>query len=168
MYLPGTMRDAERVTAEENRLRARSLEKAHGGVYSTLADTFQRPYALLLLEEMGVGDLEQDGVKLVITTGQDALSRGNENDNINHWLSDLAGLQQVPEMMLRGIKLVDFAKKTAAGRDVDYTALVMTEQEMQQAATAQQQAQEQAVAGQELAKKADPEQLAAAMQQSRG
>jgi len=168
MYLPGTMRDAERVTAEENRLRARSLEKAHGGVYSTLADTFQRPYALLLLDEMGVGNLDTDGVKLVITTGQDALSRGNENDNINHWLSDLAGLGQVPEPVLRGIKIIDFAKKTAAGRDVDYSAIVMSEQEMQQAAQAQQQQQEQAVAGQELAKKADPEQLAAAMQQGRG
>jgi hypothetical protein len=165
MYLPGTMRDAERVTAEENRMRARSLEKAHGGVYSTLADTLQRPYALLLLNEMGISNLSQDGVKLAITTGQDALSRGNENDNIAHFFQDLSGLQAVPEPILATFKMVDLAKKLAAGRDVDYGSFVMDETEMQQAQAQNQQAQERQVAGQELAKKADPEQLAAAMQQ---
>ncbi len=164
MYLPGTMRDAERVTAEENRLRARSLEKAHGGVYSTLADTLQRPYAMLLLNEMGITNLSQDGVKLAITTGQDALSRGNENDNIAHFFQDLNGLAAVPEPILQTFKMTDLTKKLAAGRDVDYASFVMNEQEMQQAQTAQQQNQERQVAGQELAKKADPEQLAAAMQ----
>lgn len=164
MYLPGTMRDAERVTAEENRLRARSLEKAHGGVYSTLADSLQRPYAMVLLDEMGISGLEQDGVKLAITTGHEALSRGNENDNINHWFADLQGLQAVPEPILRTFRLTDLARKTAAGRDVDYNAFVMDEAEQNQANAQAQEQQERAIAGQELAKKAEPEQLAAAMQ----
>jgi hypothetical protein len=165
MYLPGTMRDAERVTAEENRLRASSLEKAHGGVYSALADGMQRPYAKLLLWEMEVRNLEADGVKIQITTGLDALSRSAENDKINHWLSDLSQLGAVPEPILGTFKLNEFVKKTAAGRDVDAQSFVMDEQEQAQMQQAAQQQQERAVAGQELAKKAEPEQLAAAMQQ---
>lgn len=166
MYLPGTMRDAERVTAEENRLRASSLEKAHGGVYSTLADSLQRPYAMLLLTEMGVDGLEEGGVKMQITTGLDALSRGSENDKINHWISDLSQLQAVPPAILGTFKLNDFVKKTAAGRDVDAQSFIMNEQEQAQAQQAAQGAQERAVAGEQLAKKAEPEQLAAAMQQA--
>lgn len=165
MYLPGTMRDAERVTAEETRLRASSLEKAHGGVYSALADSMQRPYAKLLLWEMEVRDLEADGVKIQITTGLDALSRGSENDKINHWISDLSNLQAVPPQILGTFKLNEYAKKTAAGRDVDAAAFVMNEKEQAQANQAMQQQQERAVAGEELAKKAEPEQLAQAMQQ---
>lgn len=165
MYLPGTMRDAERVTAEENRMRARSLEKAHGGVYSILGDTMQKPYAMVILEEMGIDGLEADGVKIVVTTGMDALSRGNENDKINHWLSDLSQLANVPPAILQTFKIADFTKKTAAGRDVDHTAFVMDEQEAAQAQQAAQGAQERAIAGEELAKKAEPEQLAAAMRQ---
>lgn len=165
MYLPGTMRDAERVTAEENRLRARSLEKTHGGVYSTLGETFQEPYAKLLLAEMNIGDLEQDGVRLTITTGLDALSRGNENDKINHWIADLNAVAQVPEPILATFDLTKFAKKTAAGRDVDHSAFVRKEEEQAQVNAQNQAAQERAVVGQEFAKKAEPEQLAAAMQQ---
>lgn len=165
MYLPGTMRDAERVTAEENRLRAASLEKAHGGVYSQLADTMQRPYATLLLWEMEVRNLEADGVKLQITTGLDALSRGSENDKINHWISDLSQLAAVPEPILGTFKLNEFTLKTAAGRDVDAQAFVMNETEQTQANAARQQSQERNMAGEALAKNADPEQLAQAMQQ---
>lgn len=165
MYLPGTMRDAERVTAEENRLRAASLEKAHGGVYSQLADSLQRPYANLLLWEMDLKNLESDGVKIQITTGLDALSRGSENDKINHWISDLSNLQAVPEAIIGTFKLNEFVKKTAAGRDVDHASFIMNEKEQAQANQAMQQQQERAVAGQELAKKAEPEELAAAMQQ---
>ena len=168
MYLPGTMRDAERVTAEENRMRAASLEKAHGGVYSQLAEDVQKPYGKLLLWEMDVQGLEQDGIKIQVTTGQDALSRGTENDKINHWLADLSNLQAVPPAILGTFKLNEFVKKTAAGRDVDAQSFVMNETEQAQANQAMQDAQAQQEMGSELAKKAEPEELSAAMQQRRG
>ena len=168
MYLPGTMRDAERVTAEENRLRAAALERAHGGVYSQLAEGVQKPYGQLLLWEMNVSGLEQDGIKLQITTGADALSRGSENDKINHWLSDLSNLGAVPPAILGTFKLNEFVKKTAAGRDVDAQAFVMNEQEQAQANQAMQDQLAQQEMGSALAKKAEPDELAAAMQQGRG
>lgn len=165
MYLPGTMRDAERVTAEENRMRAATLEKAHGGVYSQLSETMQRPYGKLLLWEMDVKNIETNGVRIDITSGMDALSRGSENDKINHWISDLSQLQAVPPQILQGWNLQKFSQVTAAGRDVDASKFVLTEQEMQQMAQANEQAQAQAVAGEAIAKRGDPKDVAAAMQQ---
>ncbi len=164
MFLPGTMRDAERVTAEETRMRAASLNQAHGGVYSMLGDNLQLPYARIILGEMGLADLESQGIKITIITGLDALSRGNENDKINHWISDLNQLQAVPPEILQGWDLNEFSKKTATGRDVD-ASWVLDPQQLQQKQAAMQKAQEQQVMGQEMAKKAEPEQLAAAMQQ---
>lgn len=164
MYLAGTMRDAERVTAEENRLRARSLEQAHGGVYSSLAVTMQKPLARLYLQEMKVTGLEEAGVKMTITTGLDALSRGNENDRINHWFADLAAANNLPPQFIPYFRSEDFLKATASGRDVDHTKYLNTEEEVQQQMAAQQEANAQNVAGEALAKNADPEKLAATMQ----
>jgi hypothetical protein len=129
MYLPSTMRDAERVTAEENRLRAVSLEKAHGGVYSALSDSLQKPLATLILAGMGLGGLEKQGVQIQITTGIDALSRGSENDKINHWLADLQGIQAIPPDILAVFDVEAFAKVTAAGRDVDFTKFILTNEQ---------------------------------------
>lgn len=165
MYLPGTMRDAERVTAEENRLRARSLEKAHGGVYSSLSATMQRPYAKLLFDEMNVTGLEAAGVKIAITTGLDALSRGNENDKINHWFADLSQMANVPPQLLSRIKQDDFMKTTASGRDVDFAKFMMTEEEFNSAQAQAQEQGERNATGEAMVKNAEPEQLAQAMQQ---
>lgn len=141
MYLPSTMRDAERVTAEENRLRARELENAHGGVYSVLSQTLQRPLAMMMLNELGMGNLETQGVNVQITTGLDALSRGNENDKINHWISDLANTANVPEDARGRFMMSEFMKTTAAGRDVDFTNFIMSDADFE-AKVAQQQQQE--------------------------
>jgi hypothetical protein len=165
MYLPSTMRDAERVTAEENRLRARELESGHGGVYSMLADGLQKPLAILIFNQMGISDLESSGVEIVISAGLNALSRGAENDKINHWMSDLSQTNNVPPDVRQRIKMSDFLQVTAAGRDVDFSKFIMNENEFQQAMAQAQQQQTQAMGQQELMKKADPEQLAGALQQ---
>jgi hypothetical protein len=164
MFLPGTMRDAERVTAEENRLRARSLEQAHGGVYSSLAVTMQKPYARLLLEEMNVKGLSESGVSIDITTGIDALSRGNENDRINHWFADLAAANNIPPHLQPYFRSEDFLKTTASGRDVDHSKLLNTEEEVQAQMAAQQEAQAQNIAGEAMVKNADAQDVAQAMQ----
>src|SRR5690606_19590600 len=44
-------RDAERVTAEEIRANIQELETSHGGIYSRLADEWQRPLIMMLLAE---------------------------------------------------------------------------------------------------------------------
>jgi hypothetical protein len=164
MYLPGTMRNAERVTAEENRLRAASLEKAHGGVYSQLADSLQKPYAKLLLSEMNVKNLEQAGVNIEIVTGLGALTRGSTNDRIVHWLADMSGVNNLSPTLQQVFKMSDFARVTAAGRDVDASTFILDDAQQAQAQQMAQNTATQGVMGQELAKKADPKQLAQAMQ----
>ena len=163
MYLPSTMRDAERVTAEENRLRARELENAHGGVYSALAVSLQKPLAKLIFQEMGISDIETGGVNVSIATGLSALSRGNENDKINHWLSDVTVTNNLPEDLRGRIKMADFLKVTATGRDVDFSKFLMSEEEFAALMQQQQQAEMGQQAQGEMMKKATPEQLAGAM-----
>ena len=62
-------------------------------------------------------------------------------------------------------KFPAFLQVTAAGRDVDFSKFIMNENEFQQAMAQAQQQQTQAIGQQELMKKADPEQLAGALQQ---
>jgi hypothetical protein len=107
------------------------LENTHGGVYSALAESLQRPLALLLFAEMGLDGLEAEGITLNITTGMDALSRGNENDKINYWLSDLNNAAQLPQEAAGRMQWEDFMKVTAAGRDVDFTKFIMSETDYQ-------------------------------------
>lgn len=115
-----------------------SLEKAHGGVYSSLAEGLQSPLSNLVFSEMGILDeIQKAGILVSITTGLEALSRGNENDRINYWLSDLANAGQLPEEPRQRMKWDEFMKVTAAGRDVDFTKFILTEDE---AISAQQQA----------------------------
>jgi hypothetical protein len=142
MYAPSTLRSGERVTAEEVRIRATELENAHGGVYSSLAEQLQKPLAKLVLSEMNVTGLNEANVSLDITTGVDALSRGNDNDKIRTWLGDVQALAGLPPEVLQRFNLESYLKVTAAGRDVDFTKIVLTEQEV--AAIAQQAAQQQA------------------------
>lgn len=144
MYMPSTMRDAERVTAEENRIRANALENTHTGVYSTLSEDLQYPFSLLIFNEMGITKMLDSNVEIEITTGLSALSRGAENDKINHWIDDLTRTNNVPEDARGRLKMSDFMKVTAAGRDIAFNKFIMTDDEFQ--ALQEQQAQAQAAA----------------------
>jgi hypothetical protein len=118
----------------------------------------------MLLSEMGVKDLTNSGVTMTITTGLDALSRGNENDKINHWFSDISQMNNLPQHLMPWFNHDNYLKVTASGRDVDFGKVLFTSEQVAQNQAAQQNQQETAIAGQELAKKASPEQLAQAMQ----
>lgn len=50
--IPGSIRDAERVTAEEIRLISQELETSLGGVYTLLTNELQRPMLRLLLKRL--------------------------------------------------------------------------------------------------------------------
>lgn len=96
-----TVRDAERVTAEEIRYIAMELEGAFGGLYSRLALEWQKYEA-----EYAVGQIdfktELPGSKLkafevIITTGLESLSREGQLDNLRRAITDLQMLDAVPE-----------------------------------------------------------------------
>lgn len=162
LVLSTQIRDSERTTAEENRLRAAELNKAHGGVFGNLSLTCQRPIATLLLRDIDV-ILGDSGIEPVIMTGLDAMGRMSENEKIRYAFDDMALLNNVPEELRARFKIANLISTILTGRDID-ADILMTEEEFQEMQQAQQQAQEQQMAGEELLKKADSGDIAAGMQ----
>lgn len=142
-------RDAERVTAEEVRLTAMELESSFGGVYSNLAVTMQRPLARWALGETGIKVRGLD-LEIIILTGLDALSRGADIENLRLALTDLGNCAALPEPLLGRIKWRELSDFIGAGRQVDLTRFLLTDDEyaaQQEAAQQSQVAADAAVAG---------------------
>ncbi len=145
-------RDAERVTAEEVRLMAESLDAGLAGLYSDLSDQLQLPMiqaVVRIMTESGeLQALPEELVEPQITTGLDAIGRGNERNRLLGWIQTLQGAIG-PEGVLQRLKVDAFANRLASYDHVDVQGLVLTEQELQDAAQQEQQARlaEQAVSG---------------------
>lgn len=92
----GTIRNAERVTAEEVRQVAQELEDALGGVYTVMAAEFQLPFTKRLLyvmqREGEIKPLPKNSVKPVVVTGFDALGRAHSNNRIRAFIADSVNL----------------------------------------------------------------------------
>jgi len=161
LVLSSQIRDSERTTAEENRLRAQELNKAHGGVFGNLALTLQTPLATLLLRDLDV-ILSGTGIKPVIMTGLDAMGRASENEKYLYLFNDLAAMNNVPESFLGWFKGNELLVKLGTGRDVD-TSVIKTSEEYQAEQQAAQEQQTQTTASEALIDKATPEQLAESM-----
>lgn len=142
MLNSGMVRDAERVTAEEIRMIAQELENAHGGVYSRLAHQWQQPLAYILLDSIGF-DGSQWGVEPKIVTGMDNLSRAGEMDNLRLWVADMAMLEGVPEDIRRVINPLRFAEFCGLNRQVEWSKLCYTDEELQAQADREMQQQQQ-------------------------
>jgi len=165
LVLSTQLRDAERVTAEENRLRAQELNKAHGGVFGNLALILQRPVAELLLRDLDV-IVKGSTVEPVVMTGLDAMGRTSENEKILAAFNDLTVLNTVPEEIRARLKASDLLKTIFLGRDVD-ADITMTEEEFLVKQAEMAEAQAKAQAGESMIDKAEPEQLAQGLQESR-
>lgn len=163
LVLSSQMRSAERVTAEENRLRAQELDTAHGGTFSNFSQIWQAPTANLLMRDINV-DLKGSGVEPVIITGLDAMGRTADNEKFLYLVNDLAAMQNIPEEVRGRIKPDELLLFLSHGRDVDITKLVMTIEEYQQAQAEQAAAQQAMMASQEMVKKAEPDQIARGLQ----
>lgn len=87
-----TIRNAERVTAEEVRLLAQELEDVLGGVYTVLAQEMQLPFLNRLMEIMRrAGELPswpKGAVRPIITTGFEALGRNHSVNSLRSMLAD--------------------------------------------------------------------------------
>lgn len=90
-----TIRDAERVTAEEIRAVAQELEDSFGGTYSVLSAEVQLPYARRLLHIL---NKQKKAPKLpatvtpMIVTGFSALGQNHEIAAIRDWVIDLKNM----------------------------------------------------------------------------
>lgn len=141
----GTVRDAERVTAEEIRAMAQELEDVLGGVYTMLSNDLQVPFVrrhLAMMKDRGElrGLVDTGVLEPKIVTGFDALGRGHELNRFRAFYADLAGIVG-PEAAQQLMSSERVAQMLATKHNVDIASLLKTEEELeqeQQAAMAQQ------------------------------
>ncbi len=140
----GTVRQAERVTAEEIRMLGMELESALGGLYSLLSSEMQLPLVNRLMEVMNkknkLPKIPKDVVKPIIITGVEALGRGNDLQKLDLFL---AGAAQVvgPEAIAQFVKVSEYFKRRAISLGIKTDGLVKSEEEMAMEAQQAQQMQ---------------------------
>lgn len=131
-------RNGDRVTAEEIRLLANELEDQLGGIYSVLSQSLQFPLVNIIVAAMtrdkSLPPLPKGLVQISITTGLDALGRGQDADRLAQFKADIADIPGAPQ----AVKMPEFVSRFAIARGIDTDGLIKTDQEMQQE---QQQAQ---------------------------
>jgi len=89
----GTVRNAERVTAEEIRDTAQEIEDVLGGTYTVLAVELQLPFVrrqMAMMQQKGeIQQLPEGIVDPVIVTGFEALGRNHSVNKLRAWLADI-------------------------------------------------------------------------------
>jgi len=133
----GTVRQAERVTAEEIREMAQELEDVLGGVYTFLTRELQLPIVrrvIHILEKSNkLPKLPEGSTSITIVTGFEALGRNQTVNRLRRWLSDAAALLG-PEALLRRINDGEVIKRLGTGHGVeDLKGLLKTDEEIEQA-----------------------------------
>tara|TARA_X000001388_G_scaffold43384_3_gene30473 strand:- start:201 stop:1724 length:1524 start_codon:yes stop_codon:yes gene_type:complete len=135
-----TIRQAERVTAEEVRLVTMSIERQLGGVYSLLSQELQLPLVELLMSKMKkqkrLPEIPKNLVQAAVITGIEALGRGNDLNKLDMYL---AGIAQIlgPEMLGQFINMREYMDRRATALGIDTKGLVKSEEELQQEAQMQ-------------------------------
>lgn len=140
----GTVRNAERVTAEEIRAQAQELEDVLGGVYTVLGRELQHPlvvrFMAIMRENRELPPFPKvDGrssITPMIVTGFDALGRGHELNRFRALYADLQGILG-PEGAQAIFSRERVAQRLATQHNVDIDDLLLTDEE-KQAAMAQQ------------------------------
>lgn len=130
-----TIRNAERVTAEEVRLVTQSIERQLGGIYSILSQEFQLPLVGRVIDRLTkakkMPKLPKDFVTPTIVTGIDALGRGNDLNRLDVYLQ---GIGQIlgPQMIQQYIDVREYLNRRAASLGIETAGLVKTEEQLQQ------------------------------------
>mgnify|MGYP003650864790 FL=1 len=139
-----TIRNADRVTAEEVRLVTQSIERQLGGIYSVLSMEFQLPLVNRMMDRMQkqkkLPKIPKDKVKPAIVTGIEALGRGNDLNRLDIYLSGIAQILG-PEAIGRYINISEYMARRASALGIDTDGLVRSQEELQ--AMAQQEQQQQ-------------------------
>lgn len=135
MLNSAVQRQGERVTAEEIRYVASELEDTLGGVYSILSQELQLPIVRILLNQLQataqIPDMPKEAVEPTVSTGVEALGRGQDLDKLNQFLSAMANVSQLqadPDLNMSNIKL-----RLANAIGIDTSGLLLTEAEKAQA-----------------------------------
>lgn len=127
-------RNAERVTAEEIKYVAGELESALGGIYGILTQEFQQPLLRVIMNKMKrekkLPPLPDDSVRFVITTGLEALGRGQDLNKLMSFMSTLASLG--PQVLMQYVNISDFITRVGTSIGIDMDGLVKTKEQIQQ------------------------------------
>lgn len=127
-------RNAERVTAEEIRVMAESLDSGLAGAYSLLSTEMQLPLiqrVLYLMEQDGeVPPIPEGLISPQITTGLEAIGRGNDKARLTEFLQTISAALG-PEQFLSFINPSELIRRFAASDGIDIAGLVKSEQELQ-------------------------------------
>jgi len=130
MLNSAVQRSGERVTAEEIRYVAGELEDTLGGVYSILSQELQLPMVRVLLAQLQatsmIPDLPQQAVEPTVSTGMEALGRGQDLDKLNQFITALAPLAQLqdPDLNLSNLKT-----RLANAIGIDTAGLLKTQED---------------------------------------
>lgn len=138
-----TIRDAERVTAEEIRAVAQELEDSFGGTYTVLSAEAQAPYArriLYILNKLGRAPKLPATVTPQIVTGFAALGQNHESVAIVEWLKELLELFG-EQWMGENVNGSEVAARTGTNRGItDVAGMLYSDQQKAQMAQANQNA----------------------------
>lgn len=133
MLNSAVQRTGDRVTAEEIRYVASELEDTLGGVYSILSQELQLPMVRVLLKQLQatneIPELPQEAVEPTISTGMEALGRGQDLDKLERTIaawSALAPLQGDPDLNLSVVKL-----RIANAIGIDTAGILLTDEQKQ-------------------------------------
>lgn len=134
MLNSAVQRRGERVTAEEIRYVASELEDTLGGVYSILSQELQLPIVRILLNQLQataqIPDMPKEAVEPTVSTGVEALGRGQDLDKLNQFLSAMTNVAQLKDdadLNMSNIKL-----RLANAIGIDTSGLLLTEAEKAQ------------------------------------
>ena len=143
-------RSGERVTAEEWRRMAQSLDKAMGGLYTGISQGYQRWFVLRFihlheLENEDLKPLPEGMVTVNVITGLDSIGQSTDHSNLMDWAME--GQQVLgQEGFAASINGDDFLRRTAAHRAVKTEGLVKSpEQKAQEQQANEQKLQQQTV-----------------------
>jgi hypothetical protein len=112
---------------------AQELEAGLGGIYSILSVELQLPLVnrkMALMERQGrLPKLPKDIVKPQITTGLDALGRGNDKAKLIEFLQTIAGTLG-PETMVKYVNSRELITRLAASDGLDTYKLIKSDEDL--------------------------------------
>lgn len=134
LMMTSIQRDAERVTAEEWRILANELDGAMGGLYSELAQGFQRHVIrrfLVLHEEDDdkIPPLPKDVISVGVVTGIDAMGRNEDNEALaraGRHLKEVFG-----EAIGQSLNQDNYTRRVLTGEGIKADGLVKSPQQVQ-------------------------------------
>jgi hypothetical protein len=111
---------------------AQELEASQGGIYSTLSQELQLPVVRRLMHQMEKAQrlpvLPEGIVKPAITTGIEAIGRGNDQTKLASFLNMLAPLG--PKAIERWMNVGDYIDRSGTAIGIDTKGLIKTKEEV--------------------------------------